>query len=162
MYIVIKTYQWETFKRQQHLIVCCLMYSANIFMHIQDENKLNKNIKLYKNDRGTGQRFLSVTGLFGWLMVFNATFNRGEQIYWWRKPEYPEKTIDLSQVTDKLYHIMLYRVHLEMNGFELTTLVVICTDCTGRVWITENFAKALTYRLFKDNIMPEPYLEILD
>jgi hypothetical protein len=23
----------------------------------------------------------------------------------WRKPEYPEKTIDLSQVTDKHYHI---------------------------------------------------------
>ena len=26
---------------------------------------------------------------------------RGCQIYWWRKPEYPEKTIDLAQVTDK-------------------------------------------------------------
>jgi hypothetical protein len=27
---------------------------------------------------------------------------RGGQFYWWRKPEYPEKPTDLSQVTDKL------------------------------------------------------------
>jgi hypothetical protein len=58
------------------------------------------------------------SNLWLWFMVCNATFNNISVIscefYWWRKPEYPEKTTDLSQVTDKLYHIMLYRVHLTM------------------------------------------------
>jgi hypothetical protein len=34
---------------------------------------------------------------------------RGGKFDWWSKPE---KTIDLPQVTDKIYHTMLYLVYI--------------------------------------------------
>jgi hypothetical protein len=68
------------------------------------------------------------------LMVFNATFNNISVILWRsvllvEETGGPWENNDLSQVTDKLYHIMLYTS--PWSRFKLTISVIIGTDFIG-------------------------------
>jgi hypothetical protein len=64
-------------------------------------NKLFRHIKLVL--------FLIEYGWFGWFMVINATFNNILVILW-------RSVLLVEKTTDKLDHIMLYRVYFLMNS----------------------------------------------
>jgi hypothetical protein len=71
-----------------------------------------------------------------YIIIQNTNWKYFHLFYW--KNEFLYK--HLPQVTDKLYHKVLYQVHLALAGIELITLVVVGTDYIGSSKIQQTYA----------------------
>jgi len=139
-FIFSKWWKMQTFHncRQWNLIITFLtrLYRKTfccryLFKSVKHDWYSHSISSLDKYVIGKGSLSIGV----GMFMVFSATFNNISVIswsfYWWRKPEYLEKTKTCRRSLTNFITLSFNEYTSPWAGFEFTMLVVIGTHCTG-------------------------------
>ena len=122
---IIKGRPWSVFV----FVLFCFVFFVFLFFVFVWSNEQVKENAVQTKYLWSEYGFKVCQWITDWLMPLSTIFQLywGGQFYWWKNPEDPEKATYPSQVTDKLYGILLYTSL--WSRFELRTSVVIGTDC---------------------------------
>ena len=95
-----------------------------------------------------------------------------KSVIWWRKPEYPEETTDLRQVTDEAFHtyglcpvrgLNLGRSGVKQVGSGRRGLHLECSDFEVYAYGLKKYGlmrSEIMYRLVKRCLLPKPLNQI--
>jgi hypothetical protein len=93
-----------------------MVYRTPAYLLIRNEGVQNTMVVQFGSVNNKGVKSV----YHGWILTpgvigVKIPYDTGHS-YCWRKSGYSEKTTDLPQVTNILFHILLYQVHLTMSG----------------------------------------------